>query len=160
MGERGTLYKGILGKMGIRRIVITEEDRKKYEARALELQRNHLLKKKQNVSKKFFGKLKRKKRQDKIDASRKSRQKNRKKNLIEDFYLTPKWRELRYKILRKYGFKCLACGAKPPDTVLHVDHIKPRIKFPDLEFDPNNLQVLCESCNLGKRHYFSDDLRP
>ncbi len=77
-----------------------------------------------------------------------------------DFYNSDAWRELRYKILRKFGFKCMACGASPPKVVLHVDHIKPRSKYPGMELDPNNLQVLCASCNLGKRHHFEDDLRP
>lgn len=55
---------------------------------------------------------------------------------------------------------CLACGRKPPTVVLHVDHIKPRSKYPELELEISNLQVLCEDCNLGKLHYFDDDLRP
>lgn len=76
-----------------------------------------------------------------------------------DFYRSDAWKELRYKVLRKYGFSCMACGAKPP-KVMHVDHIKPRVRWPELELDINNLQVLCSDCNQGKRHYFQDDLRP
>ncbi|MFC6439812.1 HNH endonuclease [Bowmanella sp. JS7-9] len=37
--------------------------------------------------------------------------------------------------------------------MLHVDHVKPRAKFPELALDINNLQILCETCNLGKLHY-------
>ncbi len=94
--------------------------------------------------------------------TRKEKQLNRIRNLkeTEDFYKTSEWRELRYKTLRKFGFSCMACGRKPPTVVLHVDHIKPRIKFPELQLDKDNLQVLCEDCNLGKRHVFQDDLRP
>lgn len=32
-------------------------------------------------------------------------------------------------------------------------------KIHNLAFDSNNLQVLCESCNLGKSNVFEDDLR-
>ena len=79
--------------------------------------------------------------------------------LTADFYDSPEWRNLRYRVLRKYGFKCMACGARPGVYPLHVDHIKPRSKYPDLELDENNLQVLCRDCNLGKSNHFDDDLR-
>ncbi len=42
---------------------------------------------------------------------------------------------------------------------LHVDHIKPRSKYPDLALDINNLQILCESCNLGKGAWDETDFR-
>jgi hypothetical protein len=40
-----------------------------------------------------------------------------------------------------------------------VDHIKPIFTYPELALTENNLQVLCELCNLGKRHHFADDWR-
>lgn len=96
------------------------------------------------------------------NVKKKNRQVRRqvKKAVAVDFYYSDAWRELRYKILRKFGFKCLSCGMKPPEVVLHVDHIKPRSKFPELELESDNLQVLCEACNMGKKHHFEDDLRP
>lgn len=33
---------------------------------------------------------------------------------------------------------------------MHVDHIKPVCTHPELCLDPENLQVLCDDCNLGK----------
>jgi hypothetical protein len=42
---------------------------------------------------------------------------------------------------------------------MHVDHIKPRSKYPDLELSRQNLQVLCEDCNLGKSNKYEDDWR-
>jgi 5-methylcytosine-specific restriction endonuclease McrA len=33
---------------------------------------------------------------------------------------------------------------------MHVDHIKPRSRFPHLELSLDNLQVLCAACNVGK----------
>lgn len=72
------------------------------------------------------------------------------------FYESREWRELRYRVLRKSAFKCAACGAKGESTILHVDHVKPRSKHPELELDEANLQVLCEDCNLGKSNLYED----
>lgn len=58
---------------------------------------------------------------------------------------------LRYDILERDGFKCNYCGASPEldnDIQLHVDHIIPVSKGGKTEWD--NLQVLCQRCNLGK----------
>jgi len=61
------------------------------------------------------------------------------------------WPKLRHDALRKARGRCAACGASVDKGVkLHVDHIKPVSKFPDLALDPTNLQVLCQTCNLGK----------
>lgn len=76
---------------------------------------------------------------------------------LHPVYDSIQWKELRYKTLRKYGFKCLAC--KSTDKEIHVDHIKPISKYPELTFDINNLQVLCKDCNLSKSNKFEDDLR-
>jgi len=86
--------------------------------------------------------------------------KRKKKKSNHNFYSTPEWRKIRYEVLRKYGAICMCCGARPPDKVIHVDHIKPRSKRPDLELKFNNLQVLCEDCNLGKSNTDSIDYRP
>lgn len=68
------------------------------------------------------------------------------------FYDSDAWRDLRYKVLVKYGARCQCCGATRHDNVrIHVDHIKPRSRFPELELVEDNLQVLCEPCNMGKR---------
>jgi 5-methylcytosine-specific restriction endonuclease McrA len=61
-----------------------------------------------------------------------------------------RWLLLRYKAFKLYGNQCACCGAKPPQVVLHVDHIKPKSKFPELAFSLSNLQILCEACNMGK----------
>lgn len=56
---------------------------------------------------------------------------------------------LRYKVFQRDSFKCKICGATTADGVkLHVDHIIPVSKGGRTEF--NNLQVLCERCNIGK----------
>ena len=73
------------------------------------------------------------------------------------FYRSAEWLELRYKTLVQYGRKCMCCGTE--DAVFHVDHIKPRSKYPELQLDPNNLQILCEACNLGKSNKDETDFR-
>ncbi len=76
------------------------------------------------------------------------------------FYDSREWRELRFRVLRKYAFQCMACGRSPPEVKIHVDHIKPRSKYPKLELDFDNLQLLCADCNIGKNNYSEEDLRP
>lgn len=73
------------------------------------------------------------------------------------FYTTAEWLHLRYKILKEQGAICALCGSieKP----MHVDHIKPRSLHPKLELDPNNLQVLCMLCNIGKSNTDETDFR-
>lgn len=75
----------------------------------------------------------------------------------KDFYKTREWREVRYKALVKFGKKCQACGES--GGFIHVDHIKPRSRFPALELDIENLQVLCEACNIGKSNTDTTDWR-
>lgn len=58
---------------------------------------------------------------------------------------------LRFFVLKRDDFRCRACGASPaimPGLHLHIDHIKlwSRGGLTIAE----NLQTLCEPCNLGK----------
>lgn len=70
------------------------------------------------------------------------------------------WTTLRYQTLKKYGRRCMCCGATPDDGVkIHVDHVKPRRHYPELALDPGNLQVLCEDCNKGKGAWDETDFR-
>lgn len=73
------------------------------------------------------------------------------------FYDSEAWQRLRYQALKLYGRICLLC--KTTKGEMHVDHIKPRSKYPELELDINNLQVLCRSCNLGKSNRDETDWR-
>lgn len=97
-------------------------------------------------------KQKRKRKRDKKKLSKKT----------TSFYLTDEWRKLRYRVLRKYKARCMCCGRNRQEhgVTIHVDHIKPRSKFPKLELDFNNLQILCEDCNLGKSNIDQTDWRP
>lgn len=73
-----------------------------------------------------------------------------------DFYRGTEWRRLRYRVLRK-NRACALCGSR--QRPLHVDHIKPRSKYPSLAYDIENLQVLCADCNIGKSNKYEDDFR-
>ena len=75
----------------------------------------------------------------------------------KEFYKTREWRDVRYKALVKFGKKCQACGET--GGYIHVDHILPRSKYPGRELDINNLQVLCEACNIGKSNTDTTDWR-
>jgi 5-methylcytosine-specific restriction endonuclease McrA len=61
--------------------------------------------------------------------------------------------------LKRAGGRCECCGRGRIDAVLHVDHIKPRSRFPWLALDPNNVQVLCDDCNMGKGTWDFTDWR-
>lgn len=84
----------------------------------------------------------------------------RRRDEKKTFYSSGPWRALRYKILTKYGPKCMLCGAeKSKDIHIHVDHIRPISKFPHLALVERNLQVLCVDCNMGKSNIYEDDFR-
>ena len=61
----------------------------------------------------------------------------------------------RYAVLERAGFRCQCCGSKPlknNDVVLHIDHIIPHSLGGSDSID--NLQVLCNKCNISKRNKF------
>lgn len=76
---------------------------------------------------------------------------------IKGFYDSDNWQYLRKLTLDTYGCVCMKCHAK--NTEMHVDHIKPRSKYPELELDKDNLQVLCKSCNMEKSNNNEIDYR-
>lgn len=60
------------------------------------------------------------------------------------------WR-LRAQVLIRDNCLCRMCGASPakdPEVNLHADHIKPWTKGGETVLE--NLQTLCEKCNVGK----------
>jgi hypothetical protein len=57
----------------------------------------------------------------------------------------------RFRVMKRDNFSCRACRASPafsPGVALHVDHIIPWSRGGDTIDE--NLQTLCEACNLGK----------
>lgn len=75
----------------------------------------------------------------------------------KDFYTSWEWAKLRFEVLKAYGAICMCCRATEN---LVVDHIKPRSRFPELEWNFDNLQVLCDQCNRGKSNDDYTDFRP
>ena len=67
------------------------------------------------------------------------------------------WKYLRETIMEIQGDKCLCCGKK--ETIMHVDHIKPKSIYPHLEYMIDNLQVLCPKCNREKSYLKETDYR-
>ncbi|MES9969981.1 MAG: HNH endonuclease [Candidatus Thiodiazotropha sp.] len=59
--------------------------------------------------------------------------------------------KLRLKVFKRDSYKCVLCGRSPATehgVVLHVDHIIPFSEGG--ETSEENLQTLCQECNLGK----------
>lgn len=84
------------------------------------------------------------------------------KKTSDAFYASWEWKQLRFKAFEMHGRQCMCCGWSPSqDSKGHlcVDHIKPRSKHPKLALDINNLQVLCNSCNMGKSNTHETDFR-
>lgn len=73
------------------------------------------------------------------------------RNSGNDFLMTPEWKAMRRSVIETYGRRCMRCGTTPRDKrKTHVDHIKPRAKFPELKLEFSNMQVLCCRCNKKK----------
>lgn len=140
-----------------RRLEISQEERRRLSEE----------KKKEKREKQRIGKeRRRRKRAEKAKAlqervsqqAKKIRLLKQGKERGDGFYESRRWQELRYRVLRFWGRVCMCCGASGCE--LHVDHIKPRSKHPELEMSFDNLQVLCRACNLGKGNTDEIDYRP
>ena len=66
----------------------------------------------------------------------------------KNFYQTDEWRKVRAEVIRTYGPACMKCHRVTSNP--HVDHVRPRSRFPRLELSFENLQVLCKTCNEEK----------
>jgi hypothetical protein len=72
----------------------------------------------------------------------------------QEFLESKTWKRLRYKALKLHGMRCQCCGDTPAHGAkLNVDHIFPRLLFPQLALQIDNLQVLCSNCNEGKANW-------
>ncbi len=83
--------------------------------------------------------------------------------VADRFYCSHKWRRLRVDALeanrQRYGMLACECCGMVDVGSFHVDHIYPRSTHPDLALDPDNLQVLCDACNIGKGVAYSTNWR-
>jgi HNH endonuclease len=55
---------------------------------------------------------------------------------------------MRFNVLRRDDFRCLYCGRRPPEVILHIDHVVPWSSGGRTVID--NLRTACADCNLGK----------
>jgi len=72
---------------------------------------------------------------------------------------TAEWKALRVVIIEKYNNTCCCCSATGKEAQIQVDHIKPKSKYPELAFNPDNLQLLCRRCNFAKNTLHETDYR-
>ena len=95
-------------------------------------------------------------------ARKKAKAKRKYSDVLKDeFYGSREWMSLRYRVLRKYGGCCMLCGVRAGNgVVIHVDHIKPKSTHQHLALRFDNMQVLCDVCNLGKGNRDDTDWRP
>ena len=91
-----------------------------------------------------------------LSNGKNQRKKKPKRESKKVFYNSWRWKKVRFEALKKYGPECMCCKS---DYRLVVDHIKPRSKFPELELDIDNLQILCNECNMGKSNDDYTDFR-
>lgn len=102
------------------------------------------------------------KRKKKNEYQKKYYQNNKKSvNMIKN----KRWRNLRKLIIERDGGFCQRCYHKFhmfETEELQVHHIKPRVDFPELIYDENNLVTVCKQCNLqlGTRHTLDFDFKP
>jgi len=71
-----------------------------------------------------------------------------------------KWRERRRLVLERDNYECSECGS---DLDLHVHHIKPVSKFPELVNELSNLITLCEHCHYQlhfPKENFANSVKP
>jgi 5-methylcytosine-specific restriction enzyme A len=71
--------------------------------------------------------------------------------LAEPFYQSREWRDFAALIKRQRGYLCEGCGkdCKPYPFTLKADHIIER-RDGGADFDPLNVQCLCQGCHNAK----------
>jgi 5-methylcytosine-specific restriction endonuclease McrA len=81
----------------------------------------------------------------------------------DSFYRSYRWRRLRIDALEanrmRYGMLACECCGMIDARQWHVDHIYPRSTHPELALEPDNLQVLCDACNVGKATAYTTNWR-
>ena len=77
-----------------------------------------------------------------------------------DWMKSEEWFKLKAQTIVRYGCTCMNCKRRIKNwTHINVDHIKPRKYYPHLQNDPENLQILCGTCNKQKGNK-DEDYRP
>ena len=66
---------------------------------------------------------------------------------LHRFYNSKTWKLIKEQVYKTYVHMCPVCGS---EDNLRIDHIKPVRHYPSLIANMNNLQILCNDCNLEK----------
>ncbi|BAZ06825.1 HNH endonuclease [Calothrix sp. NIES-3974] len=64
---------------------------------------------------------------------------------------------VRQYVFERDNYQCQSCGQQSPQTNLTIDHIIPL--FQGGTNDISNLQTLCLTCNVRKKHHFDPRFR-
>lgn len=67
-----------------------------------------------------------------------------------DIFDSCKWKACREAVFTRDGYSCSYCGVI--EDVMHIDHKLPRSLYKHLQYDLENLQVLCQTCNCSKNN--------
>ena len=67
-------------------------------------------------------------------------------------------KKVRFEVFKRDKFTCQYCGQRPPDVVLEVDHILPKVEGG--KDGKTNLTTACFACNRGKAGNALDDVAP
>ena len=107
------------------------------------------------IEKKRAAKLKKKVKRVKLKSILRVK---RDKALISNaiFYKSGKFKDASKLIIDEFGEKCMCCNNINKNKVVHI---KSRRKYPELELELSNLQILCEPCNVGKGNWDETDWR-
>ena len=72
---------------------------------------------------------------------------------VDNFYLSPEWRQLVAAIIRARGRRCEECGkthdAQGIPVRIYGDHTK-ELRDGGAQLDPKNIRLMCASCH-GKK---------
>ena len=71
---------------------------------------------------------------------------------------TPFTKSIRHEVFKRDKYRCVECGATKEKRCLHIDHIIPVSRGGTDELD--NLQTLCEGCNLAKKNRIINRKKP
>lgn len=75
----------------------------------------------------------------------------------DSFMRSEEWFVLKAKTIVRYGCRCMKCKKMIKNWMqINVDHVKPRMFYPHLQNDPENLQILCGNCNKEKGNKDTD----
>lgn len=74
-------------------------------------------------------------------------------NKMHEFYTSPAWRKKQAQVLKENHWECERCKKKGlvvrANTVHHRKYLR---RFPELAFDDDNLEPLCERCHYEEHH--------